>query len=170
MRGRKSARRGVCAWWCGDAGTYAGQTRHTHPVRRRCGNVCRPDAAYPPCAEAMRERMPARRGIPTLCGGDMGTYAGQTRRAPGAVARQSSGRRPDHPPYRGRDSCRAALRAAPVSRVGRLGERAALVVVARFGLGPQGLALWTGCLTRGEDQCLHRHLLSLFARGSRVGG
>ena len=40
----------------------------------------------------------------------------------------------------------------------------------RFGLGTRGLALWTGCLTRGEDQCLHRHPLSLFARGSHVGG
>jgi len=32
---------------------------------------------------------------------------------------------------------------------------------ARFGLGPGVLALWTGCLTRGEDQCLHRRLLFL---------
>jgi hypothetical protein len=31
----------------------------------------------------------------------------------------------------------------------------------RFGSGPRGLALCTGCLTRDEGQCLHRRLLSL---------
>src|SRR5665811_1245862 len=30
----------------------------------------------------------------------------------------------------------------------------------RFGSGPRGLALCTGCLTRDEGQCLHRRLLS----------
>jgi hypothetical protein len=40
----------------------------------------------------------------------------------------------------------------------------------RFGSGPRRLALCTGCLTRDEGQCLHRHSSSLTARGSRAGG
>ena len=41
---------------------------------------------------------------------------------------------------------------------------------SRFGPGTRRLALCTGCLTRDEGQCLHRHSLSLIARGSRADG